>query len=150
MQFDVPRPSKILLQRIFAVDLEKILNQSGLEIVQDLERWNQLFPAPLWGYFKNVRDIKRFLGAFEFYFNMHLNGQVLEVNPIDLIAVETLRMFDHPAYLRMGASFFHAGIQAFNLFDEEQVAKDFSAQIKLIVNDGDRTAEKKELLEANT
>ncbi len=148
VQFDVPRPPKILLQRIFTTDLEKILNQSGIEIVQDLERWNELFPAPLWGYFRNVRDIKRFLSAFEFYFNMHLNDRVLEVNPIDLIAVETLRMFDHPAFLRVGASFFAAGIQAFNLFDEAQVTKDFSAQIQLIVNDGDRSAEKKELLES--
>ena len=38
---------------------------------------------------------------------MHLNHGVLEVNPIDLIAIEVLRMFDHGAFLAVSKSFLH-------------------------------------------
>jgi predicted KAP-like P-loop ATPase len=147
VQFDVPLPSKRQLQKILTDDLERILAQKDIEIVQDIERWNQLFPDPLWGYFENVRDVKRFLGSFEFYFNMHLNGNVLEVNPIDLVAVEALRMFDHPAFQSVGASFFRRGIEAFNLLDNDKVAEDFAAEIKLIVDEGNRDQQKKRRLD---
>jgi hypothetical protein len=64
------------------------------------------FLDTLWPYFNNLRDIKRFLGVFEFYFSMHLNQGTLEVNPIDLIVVEALRMFDHDAFLAVSRAFF--------------------------------------------
>ncbi len=41
----------------------------------------------------------------EFYFEAHVEAGVLEVNPIDLILLETLRMFDPDAYEAVGCAF---------------------------------------------
>ena len=138
VQFDVPLPSERQLQRILTEDLQKILTQEEVRLIDDSERWPQIFPEPIWGYFKNVRDIKRFLSAFEFYFDMHLNENVLEVNPIDLIVIEALRMFDHVAYLEVRSSFYRKGAIIFNPLEPEVMSQQFKAEITLIVGNQQR------------
>jgi hypothetical protein len=53
----------------------------------DQKRVGDIFGEFLWPYFQTLRDVKRFLGTFDFYFQGHVNHGVLEVNPIDLLAI---------------------------------------------------------------
>ncbi|UZN08167.1 KAP family NTPase [Leptospira santarosai] len=46
----------------------------------------------------NLRRIQRFLNSFRFNFTQLLNGGILEVNPIDLIAIEAIRIFEPDYY----------------------------------------------------
>jgi hypothetical protein len=85
--------------------LNTILNEEKIRMRWDNDRIVDLFEDHLWPYFRTLRDIKRFLGTFDFYFYGQVNRGVLEVNPVDLIILEVLRTFDHEAYLEIRDSF---------------------------------------------
>ncbi len=124
VELDVPAASRSQMQELLTTGLDRIINQANTKVRWDLARWRAIFLDDLWPYFQNLRDINRFLGSFEFYFTLQINEGVLEVNPIDLIAIETLRMFDNDAFRRISNSFL--GEQqsiAKRLFGEEKRSK---------------------------
>src|SRR5205823_115153 len=84
-----------------------------------------------------------------FYFGMHLNQGTLEVNPIDLIAVEVLRMFDHDAFVAVSKSFFqrHGAITR-SIFRHEELPKSFQADIDAIAAAGNRSEGRRSRLKA--
>jgi predicted KAP-like P-loop ATPase len=134
VEFAVPAASEKELQRTLTEGLDRIITRDGVTVRWDDRRWPLLFLDTFWPYFSNLRDMKRFLGVFDFYFAMHVNQDTLEVNPIDLIAVEVLRMFDHDAFLAVSKSFFH-GRDALkrSLFRHEEISKRFQSDIDAIV-----------------
>jgi predicted KAP-like P-loop ATPase len=139
IEFAVPAASENQLRQMLTQELDRILTRDGVRIRWEEQRWPLLFLETLWPYFTNVRDIKRFLGVFEFYFAMHLNQGVLEVNPIDLIAIEVLRMFDHGAFLAVSKSFHHGREwEQRSLFGGEKISERFQANIDAIVAASDR------------
>ncbi len=134
VEFAVPAASEKELKRTLTDGLNQIITRDSVTIRWDDRRWPLLFLDTLWPYFNNLREIKRFLGVFDFYFGMHVNLDTLEVSPIDLIAVEVLRMFDHDAFLAVSKSFFH-GRDSVNrsLFGQEEISKRFQSDIDAIV-----------------
>ncbi len=60
----------------------------------DQTRWGNLFFGGLKPYFQTLRAVKRFLSTLSFHVAVFRSQQAFEVNPIDLIALETLRMFE--------------------------------------------------------
>lgn len=105
VELDVPIASARQMQTILTSGLDAILTSGGVKIRWAPEYWQSIFLDDLWPYFRNLRDIKRFLGSFEFYFSQHVNDGVLEVNPVDLIAIETLRLFDHGVFQALSQFF---------------------------------------------
>ena len=101
VEFDVPHAPRPRMLKIFQDDLNRVFARKSPQMQWDKERINDLFEDYLWPYFATLRDVKRFIGTFDFYFHGHVNEaeNVLEVNPIDLLAIEVLRTFDHEAYL---------------------------------------------------
>jgi len=146
--FDVPLASDAKLQKMLTEGLNGVLAGSKVTMTEiDNERWNILFPELLWPFFRNIRDVKRFLGAFEFYFALHLYEKTLEVNPVDLVAIEVLRMFDHAAFQSVSASFFRGGITSFEVFNDDKVEKSFSSQIQTVAKSEVRTEAQSKMLE---
>jgi predicted KAP-like P-loop ATPase len=134
VEFAVPAAPEKELQGMLTKGFDQILTRDGVKIRWEERRWPLLFLDTLWPYFSNLRDIKRFLVVFEFYFGMHLNRGTLEVNPIDLIAVEVLRMFDHDAFLAMSKSFFRRSTALRSgLFSEQKIGERFEGDVDLIV-----------------
>jgi len=149
VEFAVPAASEKELQRMLTGGLDQIITRDGVKIRWEESRWPLLFLDRLWPYFNSLRDIKRFLGVFEFYFGMHLNQGTLEVNPIDLIAVEVLRMFDHDAFLAVSKSFFHKrDAITRSVFRHEELPKRFQADIDAIVGAGHGGEESRSRLKA--
>ncbi|MGH8092705.1 MAG: KAP family P-loop NTPase fold protein [Chthoniobacterales bacterium] len=133
VEFTVPAASDKELRGMLTTALDQIMTGEGIRIRWEGERWPLLFLDTIWPYFRNLRDIKRFLGVFEFYFSMHLNHGTLEVNPIDLIAVEALRMFDHDAFLAVSNAFFRSGDRMIRgIFGKEKIRDRFKADIDAI------------------
>jgi hypothetical protein len=60
----------------------------------DETRWEKEVRPSLEPYFFNLRHVFRFVGAVRGYFDQHIHGGVLEVNPVDLVGLEVLRMFE--------------------------------------------------------
>jgi hypothetical protein len=74
--------------------LEPFVSESELERDRFADFW---FPG-LSHYFTNFREVYRFLSSFSFCVTAFAIGGVLEVNPFDLIAIETLRIAEPDVY----------------------------------------------------
>lgn len=96
---DVPSASRPQMQAILIRGLDQIVDETKVKMRWERKRFLDLFEDQLWPYFKTLRDVKRFLGTFDFHYNGQVENGVLQVNPVDLLAVEILRTFDHGAYL---------------------------------------------------
>jgi len=106
VEFDVPKASTKDMQGLLFKTLERVIFGEEKKPHFDKDRWANLFHDHLWHYFRSLRDIKRFSSSFEFYYRRHLNQGVLEVDTIDLIAIEVLRIFDNEAYRKLSHSLF--------------------------------------------
>lgn len=97
VNFDVPfaKPSKIStflfkeLDRILSVLPESAQKYFG----QDDPYWANVYHSGFKDFFKNIRDVKRFASSLEFNISQMYQGEVMEVNPIDFIAIEAIRVF---------------------------------------------------------
>lgn len=105
VNFDVPfaKPSKIStflfkeLDRILSVLPESAQEYFG----QNDPYWANIYYSGFKDFFKNIRDVKRFASSLEFNISQMYQGEVMEVNPIDFIAIEAIRVFAPDFYLFM-------------------------------------------------
>jgi hypothetical protein len=86
----------------------------------------------IWPYFETPRSVKRFLGVFDFYFEAHTDGGILTVNPIDLVLLEILRMFD-PEALNVARKAFRKAFIG-GLFYSKEAKEKFVSDINNLVN----------------
>ncbi len=100
VSFDVPAINRKQLQDLFLKGLNELLAGPELERRFSREYWGAIFPH-LFLLFRNLRDINRFLGALAFHIRLFLNGDTFEVNPIDLIALEAIRLHEPDVYRRI-------------------------------------------------
>ena len=63
--------------------------------------WVNIYHSGFKNFFKNIRDVKRFASSLEFNISQMFKGKVMEVNPIDFIAIEAIRVFAPYFYLFM-------------------------------------------------
>ena len=91
--FDVPRVGQTAVDKILGDGLNRVLGGVASRSVDEVY-WGNVYFGSLRSYFRDLRDVKRFLGSFEFYANLLRTSGTLEVNTVDLIAIETLRLFD--------------------------------------------------------
>jgi predicted KAP-like P-loop ATPase len=98
---DIPRIERTRLEQVLFNGLDRILGRQGLTAKFDQVRWANAFVPGLRPYFQNLRDAFRFLGTLEFHVSIFKKNGPLEVNPIDLIAVEALRVFEPAVYGRL-------------------------------------------------
>jgi predicted KAP-like P-loop ATPase len=103
--FDMPTVPEYKLRTILVEDLNDIFSEIDFGNKWDKERWNSIFNNYLKLYFRTLRDVYRFSSTLRFHANIHKNGNVFEVNPIDLIAIEAIRVFDHSVYEKIKNSF---------------------------------------------
>lgn len=146
VELTVPAASEKELQGMLTTSLDRIISRDEIKIRWDKQRWPFLFLDTLWPYFRNLRDVKRFLGVFEFYFGMHLNRDTLEVNPIDLIAIEVLRMFDHESFLAVSRAFFRGRDQLTrSVFGKDELKERFKADVEAVITGSKRNEDKQRL-----
>ncbi len=132
VELEVPSPPDRKLREMFGRGLERILITA--ETRWDRERWRTLFDEAVWPFFRTPRDIKRFLSVFEFYFDGHVTDGVLEVNPIDLVLIETLRMFDPTAYEEVSRAFQRQrNLLLEVLYDDKEAKNQFVIGVKNLV-----------------
>ena len=65
------------------------------------ERWSTLFLDGMTAYFTNLRQVYRFLGSFDFQVRHFQREKGFEVNPVDLLGLETLRVFEPNLYEKL-------------------------------------------------
>jgi predicted KAP-like P-loop ATPase len=96
--FTVPPLDTEDATRILFEGLNQILDGPGVSKRFDQTRWGNLYQGGLRPYFRNLRDVNRFVSTLGFHVGVFANEGGLEVNPIDLIGLEVLRVFEPEFY----------------------------------------------------
>jgi predicted KAP-like P-loop ATPase len=102
--YHVPQASRAAIQKILFQGLDAELADAAVAKHWDKTRWSELYSDGIVGYFKNLRHVYRFLSSFAFHIRHHRHTGSFEVNPIDLIAVEVLRVFEANVYEQLPAA----------------------------------------------
>jgi predicted KAP-like P-loop ATPase len=96
--FDLPQASTKNVQDVLFSRLNTVLGQAVDWSRFDQNRWGNIFYGGLQFYFNNLRDVNRFASTLSFHFAGFRGKDAFEVNPIDLIALEAIRVFDPRLY----------------------------------------------------
>jgi hypothetical protein len=96
---DVARVHQVLFQR-----LDSLLSTEAVAARFSQKRWANVFLSSLHSYFATLRDVNRFTSTLAFQFSCFSADGVFEVNPIDLIALEVLRLFEPDVYVALRSS----------------------------------------------
>ena len=95
--FDLPQIQQEQIDVILFEGLDTLLGRTGAQL--DQTYWGNVYVGALRQYFSNLRLVKRFLSVLGFHLGLLRVGEILEVNPVDLIALETLGLFE-PAFFQ--------------------------------------------------
>ncbi len=96
--FDVPQPDRAKLEDLLFQLLDQTIAKPGVAERWDRQRWARLFLDGLRPFLETLRDVKRFVGMVDFHVSLLRGEATLEVNPIDLIGLEVLRVFEPAVY----------------------------------------------------
>jgi len=99
--YHIPHASSIAVQKVLFSGIDKHLDESPASKHWDKNRWRSLYADGMAGYFKNLRHVYRFLASLSFHIQQHLSEKSFEVNPIDIIGLEALRVFEPSVYERL-------------------------------------------------
>ena len=96
--FHVPQPSLKSVHKVLFDGLNAHLVDSGVGERWETSRWSNVWLGGLSSYFTNLRCVYRFLGSFGFHVSQMRTGKTFELNPLDLMILETLRLFEPSLY----------------------------------------------------
>lgn len=99
--FDIPRIERTRLEKVLFAGLNELLEDEAVEQRFNQRRWGNIFIPGLRPYFETLRDVHRFLATLSFHVALFRNSGSFEVNPIDLITLEVLRVFEPVVYHRL-------------------------------------------------
>jgi len=102
--FDLPVPSRNTVHQVLLQDLDQLLGVVVNEGEWENERWMNLWCGGISHYFTNIRQTHRFLNSFKFVLSAFKGETTLEINPIDVIAIECLRVFEPDVYAKVHES----------------------------------------------
>lgn len=98
--FDLPLVNQWKIETYLFSELNKVLESlpPRYEELFDKERWANLYHSGFKYFFKNIRDVKRFTNSLRFNISQLSQWEVMEVNPIDFIWIEAIRLFTPSFY----------------------------------------------------
>lgn len=100
--FDLPEPSPTAVSDAVVDGLKKILEPLLGDDEWDAKRFPDVWHGGVRDYFVNLREAYRYLNAMAFTCGVFRSARAFEVNPVDLIATEALRLFE-PAVFNLTA-----------------------------------------------
>lgn len=97
--FSVPTIGKDRVESILFKRLDAVLtDEPQLQERFDQEYWAQMYQAGMRPFFRNLRHVYRYASTLAFHCRLLRGTEVAEVNPVDLFAVECLRIFAPATY----------------------------------------------------
>ncbi|MFQ1913243.1 P-loop NTPase fold protein, partial [Aeromonas veronii] len=103
--FDIPKIEVTRLHNLLFSRLDKIIEKNSSAVKMfDSGRWGNMFYGALHIYFNNLRNIYRYTSTLSFHFSLLKGKSAFEVNPVDLITIECLRVFDPDVYSELAAN----------------------------------------------
>ena len=98
VEFHVPYTHRKYIEKVLLPWLEMLFEDEATKAPIDKDRWRNLYIDGIGKYFQNLRHVYRFQGSLSFHVAQFKNGKSFEVDPVDLIGLETLRVFEPGLY----------------------------------------------------
>lgn len=97
--FDIPRIENTRIHSLLFEKIDKIIEQDeSAAKMFDSDRWGNIFYGSMNEYFDDLRSVYRYTSTLSFHFTLLKGKNVFEVNPVDLMAIECLRVFEPDLY----------------------------------------------------
>ena len=102
--FDLPAVPVSIVHNLFAMELSELASSYATEKNGFSDtRWGNAFAGCIKPMLRNVRDARRLISSIGVHLPLHSDGEVFEVNIVDFLILETLRVFEpdlHQAIFR--------------------------------------------------
>lgn len=102
--FDLPAIPGSIVHRIFTEELSELVGPYATEANGfSLTRWGNAFVGCIQPLLRNMRDARRLISSIAVHMPLHATDDVFEVNIVDFLLLETLRVFEpdlHEALFR--------------------------------------------------
>lgn len=95
---NIPAPDLPALHQALFKRLDRILETKSIATRWDTGRWLDYWNNGLADYFQNLRSVYRFISSFEFHASIMITPSTSEVDPLDLLVLEALRVFEPRLY----------------------------------------------------
>lgn len=103
--FTIPQIQLKQVHEVLFKLLDNVINShTDADKKFDQKRWTDIYQKGLKNYFNNLRNVYRFNSTLCFNFNLFKNNDIFEADPIDLIAIECLRVFEPNVYSKLSNS----------------------------------------------
>ena len=97
--FDIPRIETTRIHSLLFNKIDALLEQDRLAAKMfDSSRWGNIFHDSMNKYFDDLRSVYRYTSTLSFHFTLLKGKSAFEVNPVDLMAIECLRVFEPDLY----------------------------------------------------
>ncbi|MFT5494013.1 MAG: putative KAP-like P-loop ATPase, partial [Limisphaerales bacterium] len=96
--FHVPQPSLKAVHGALFAGLNRQLDRFDLSETWIQQRWGEVWADGLSEYFHNLRSVYRFLASYTFQVEQFRRKRTSEVNLLDLVVLEVLRLFEPRFY----------------------------------------------------
>jgi len=96
--FDLPDVRQEALDQTVSSALDDLLGSPAMKRTFDEMRWQHLYANGLRHYCSSLRKVRRFVSSLSFQVGLYIHDSELEVNVIDLIGVEAIRVFEPTLY----------------------------------------------------
>jgi predicted KAP-like P-loop ATPase len=96
--FDVPMIDVGRVRQVLFKRLDSLLSAEAVSARFLTKRWANVFMSGLRPYFATLRDVNRFISTLAFQFSSFSADGAFEVNPIDLIVLEVIRLYEPEVY----------------------------------------------------
>jgi predicted KAP-like P-loop ATPase len=103
--FDLPPVAGPKLMQIFGQELGALVDHLAIaENGFDQRRWGNVSIGGIQPFIRNLRDVRRLLTSIEIHLPLYHGLHVFEANIIDVIALETLRVFEPEFHAQLAAN----------------------------------------------
>ncbi|WP_412470258.1 MULTISPECIES: P-loop NTPase fold protein [unclassified Halobacteriovorax] len=96
--FSLPKVSKSTVYSVLFQKLDELIDEDSINHQFEEDRWNNIFQEGIDYYFKNLRDVNRFISTFTFQLGLLKTKKTSEINFVDLIGMEVLRQYEPETY----------------------------------------------------
>lgn len=97
--FDIPRIETTRIHSLLFNKIDKLLEQDrSAAKMFDSNRWGSIFYGSMNVYFDDLRSVYRYTSTLSFHLTLLKGVSAFEVNPVDLMAIECLRVFEPDVY----------------------------------------------------
>lgn len=96
--YHIPEASKRSIEKTLLAGINEQVDFDEINKFFEENRWHEIYSKGLLPFFRNLRHVHRFIGSFGFQTRHHLVNGSYEVNPVDLLGLETLRVFVPDTY----------------------------------------------------